>query len=463
MNQPRRQHQDSRPELVRARIRHGLTQEQAAEQIGVSTTTWARWERGQQCVRPVYRARLAEVWQVEAAEVERWLETRTSSCVVPDGDHMDDIDFLACGADGVDQLWRWEMDASRRYLLAALPFAPALLGEWLLAWRYDSTSPTPVGKVAGGVRVGWSDVQRLHEAHQAFTQMDHQFGAGLVRPAVTDFMNSTLAPLLRGRYSEEVGQGLMSAAARMSRTAGWMAFDLGAHGQAQQHLGQALKLAKQADDDLTSAWVLATLAHQACDLDHGRWAVRLASAAVEAGERGHASPRVMALLHIRQARAFAVAADTEQPDSYARRQVTTLLADAEDSYASTTRHDDPAWITTYGPAELAAEAGFCWQLIGEHQRAAEYAEQALAGFASGYLRSTQFNQVHAAHARLDLDDLDGALAHARPAVRAAKELTSARAVAHVRNFAARLKTSDRHANNSDAREFTDYLHAELGA
>ncbi|WP_184959752.1 helix-turn-helix transcriptional regulator [Nonomuraea endophytica] len=38
----------SRPGLIRARLQRGLTQERAAEQIGVSLSTWARWERGTQ-------------------------------------------------------------------------------------------------------------------------------------------------------------------------------------------------------------------------------------------------------------------------------------------------------------------------------------------------------------------------------------------------------------------------------
>jgi transcriptional regulator with XRE-family HTH domain len=200
VNQPRRHHPDGRPELVRARIRHGFAQEQAAELIGVATTTWSRWERGEQRVRPVYRARLAKAWQAEPAEVERWLEAMPPARDVPDEERIDDV-VAADRGDAMDRLWRWEMDASRRHLLATLSFVPGLLGEWLLAWRYDATPGSALGKAGttGGARVGWSDVQRVHEAHWAFVQMDHQFGAGLVRPAVTDFMNTTLAPLMRSR------------------------------------------------------------------------------------------------------------------------------------------------------------------------------------------------------------------------------------------------------------------------
>lgn len=468
VNQPKRPYRNGRPELTRARKRHGLTQEEAAELVGVSTTTWARWERGEQDLRPVYRARLAEAWQVGPAEVERWLEPASSPQHPGDGGE-DTVDLAGGGLDRVDQLWRWEMDASRRHLLAVLPFVPGLLGEWLLAWRYDNISGSATraaspGASAHRVTVGWADVQRVHEAHQAFAQMDHQFGAGLVRPAVTDFMNTTLAPLLRGRYREDVGRALMSAAARMARTAGWMAFDLGAHGQAQQHLGQALKLAKHAQDVLTGAWILATLAQQACDLNQGRWAIRLAGAAAEAGQHGQASPRVMAFLHLRHARALAVAADTgdaSEPDTHARRQVEELLTQVEDTYTPRTRDEDPAWITTFGPAELAAEVGYCCQRIGQHQRAADYADQALSRFTGGYLRSIHFNQIHAAQAHLALGDLDSALAYARPAIRSAKELSSARATAHVRDFARSL--TPHRARNSDVRDFQDYLKTELGA
>jgi transcriptional regulator with XRE-family HTH domain len=452
-----------RPELARARQRRGLSQEGAADAIGVSATTWARWERGEQGIRPIYRARIAELWQVPAEEVERWLEidapeTPTSETLLVASPREDGAASPSTVVDEVSRLWRWEMDASRRHVLAALPFAPAALAEWLLSWSYDP----PQGSAAHdgpGPAVGMSDVRRILEAHQAFTQMDHQFGAGLVRPAVTDFMNYTLAPLLRGSYTEQVGAELMTAAARMTRLAGWMAFDLGHQGQAQQHFGQALQLAKAGDDAMTAAWVLATLAQQACDLGQGRWAVRLAHAAADAGRQAHASPRMMAQLLVRQARAVAVAADdADHRDRHAVCEVGALLSQAEKTFATDTTALDPAWSGSFGEAELAAEAGYCWQRVGEHRRAAKCAEEALRGFGGRFARSEQFNRVHAAEAYLALGELDRALAFARDAVPAAKELTSARCVATVHNFSAKL---ERHRTNRQVREFNDYLHAEL--
>ncbi|GGL42670.1 helix-turn-helix transcriptional regulator [Planomonospora parontospora] len=457
MNQSRGR---GRPELVRARQRRGLSQEAAAEAIGVSATTWARWERGEQGVRAVYRARIAELWQVPAEEVERWLQTDPREAVIVSPLGEDVAGPPSAAMEAARRLWRWEMDASRRHTLAALPFVPAMLGEWLLSWSYDIREGS-AAQHGPGPAVGMTDVQRVHEAHQAFTQMDHQFGAGLVRPAVTDFMNYTLAPLLRGSYTEQVGAELLTAAARMTRLAGWMAFDLGHQGQAQQHFGQALRLAKAADDAMTAAWVLATLAQQACDLGQGRWALRLARAAADAGRQAQASPRMMAQLLVRQARAVAVEADgADQRDRHAVRQVTALLSEADRAFAAETSALDPAWSGPFGEAELAAEAGYCWQRVGEHQRAAQCAEEALRGFGGRFARSEQFNRVHAAEAYLALGELEAALTFARDAVPAAKELTSARCVAIVCGFSAKL---ERHRTLRQVRDFDDYLHTELAS
>ncbi|MET8140133.1 hypothetical protein ABZU32_07480 [Sphaerisporangium sp. NPDC005288] len=86
-------------------------------------------------------------------------------------------------------------------LLAALPFVPAAIGEWLTAWNYDPVvdSTTHPGL---GPRVGAADVARIGQAKQAFARIDREFGAGLVRPALVKYLNGSVAPLLRGRYDD---------------------------------------------------------------------------------------------------------------------------------------------------------------------------------------------------------------------------------------------------------------------
>lgn len=457
----------SRPGLIRARLQRGLTQERAAEQIGVSLSTWARWERGTQNVRPFYRKVLAEQWDAELGEVDTWFQVTVCPSFAPCADMAVAEAGLAkpmlhvSSVETARHLWRLEMDTSRRHLLVALPFVPAALGEWLLSWQFDTAS-TAQHTTGTGVAVGPTDVQRVREAHHAFARMDHQFGAGLVRPAVTDFMNTTLAPLLQGSASEQVRAELLSAAAAMTRMAGWMAFDLGHQGQAQAHFGQALSLAKQAGDDLTAAWVLATMAQQACDLGHGRWAVRLANAAADAGTRASATPRVHALLSLRRAHALSSGATQpdHRPDSHTVSQVSAMLTQADQQFAQGPHERDPAWVAHFSEAELAGEGGLCWRGIGEFQRGIASQQHAMASFGNRYPRSVQLTQTSVAEGYLGMGDIEAALEHARAAVISAKDLTSTRATAHLHDFTTHLKA---HRDSAHVRDFTDYLRAELAS
>ncbi|MEU9887656.1 helix-turn-helix transcriptional regulator [Sphaerisporangium sp. NPDC051011] len=449
-----------RPELVRARRRRGLSQEAAAEAVGVSPTTWARWERGEQGVRARHRARMAAVFGVEAIEVERWVEgwafVETPSWPLVDCGGGS----LAATVKSADLLWRFEMDPSRRHLLATLPFVPAALGEWLSSWTYDTPAAT-TAHAGSGRAVGMADVQRINEARQAFSQMDHQFGAGLVRPVVLRYLNSNVTPLLHGRYDDKVGAELMTAAAGMSRMAGWTAFDMSIHGQAQQHFGQALRFAKAADDPLTAAWILTAMTRQAIHIDQPLWALRLSRSAVDAARQAHASPRVMALMAVREAWTTALNAKPgESGDKHGAKQVERLLSEAERAYEQGPSNRDPAWIASYEIAELGSEAGQSWGLLGEHQRAAACAEGAVNAFQDRLPRSAQFNRVHAADAYLSMGELDQALDSARAAIPMAKTLSSARSVEFVQAFADRLEP---YGTTVAVREFRDHLRSELAA
>lgn len=451
--------------LRAARERLGLSQEEAAARIGVATSTWARWERGEvTAIRAHHRARLAELFGVSPEQVERWVCGEDAQPLLPwlspELGHLP----LAATLETAAELWRWDVgaDPARRRLLAALPFVPSVLGEWLLAWAYDPPEMTRARNGAGR-SVGAEDVCRINEAQQAFEQMDHQFGGGLVRPAVVDYLNSQVAPLLAGRYSDDVGGQLMTAAAGMTQLAGWEAYDLGRNGLAEAHFGQALRLAKAAGDPLTAAWVLATLAQQACDLRHPAAAVRLARAARHAGSQAHACARVQAVLLVREARATALGVDmAETFDAHTAQRVHGLIGRAERAYAAAKpgEDDEPAWVWDMVPAELAAEIGCCWRLIGEHDRARSCAQRAVRGLGSQFPRSVQFNTVHLAQALAAKGELDAALEHARAAVPMARALSSHRPLALIRQFDAEL---DPRADERRVREWRSYMHGELRA
>ncbi|GAA3813336.1 hypothetical protein GCM10022226_37580 [Sphaerisporangium flaviroseum] len=437
-----------------------MSQEVAAEAVGVSPTTWARWERGEQGVRARHRARMALVFQVDSTEVERWIEGwafgETSSWPLVDCGGVS----LAATVKSAEHLWRFEMDPSRRHLLATLPFMPAALGEWLTSWNYG-LSVAPATAHDSGPRVGHADVGRITEARKAFSQMDQQFGAGLVRPVIIKYLNSIVAPLLHGRYDTRVGAALMTAAAGMTELAGWTAFDLGRHGQAQLHFGQALKLAKAGDDSLTGAWVLTTLTQQAIYLREPTWALWLARAAVDTARRGQAPPRVLALTLVKEAGAMAVQAGAaERHDEHGARQVERLLLEAERLHAQGPADRDPAWLPSYGEPGFTAAVGSCWRMIGEHRRAAACAEKAMREYGERFPRAMRFTQVNAAEAQLGMGELEQALDTARAVIPSAKSLTSIRLVERVREFSGGLEP---YGKSMLVREFRDHLNSELAA
>ncbi|RBQ18614.1 hypothetical protein DP939_19185 [Spongiactinospora rosea] len=442
-----------------------MTQEEAAEALWVSMTTWSRWERGIQGVRPVYRARMAQVFDVPPAQIERWLDgddgfpsdaVETEICPIPDFSDLSVERTVVASA----RLWRCDMDAERRHTLAALPFVPAALGGWLSEWAYGRTV-TVAAHEGGGPAVGVSDADRIMEAWRAFNLMDHQFGAGLVRPAIIDYLHTTVAPLLRGRYDARVGARLMTAAAAMTQLAGWTAFDLGHQGQAQHYYGQALKFAKIGGDTLTAAWLLTAMTHQAIYVGRPEWASRLARAALATARSAEAPPRVIALLLNREAWATALcAARSDTRDSHTSAEVAHLLHAAEDTYAQGTTNRDPHWVAWYLPTEPVADAAVCWSLIGRHRKAAELLEGILPAYDQARSRSAQLTRISAAEAYLGMGELDHAIDSARTAVPATKTLSSTRLRDRLTHFATTLHP---HATTIHVREFHAYLHEELAS
>jgi transcriptional regulator with XRE-family HTH domain len=446
-----------RPGLVAARARKGWSQAEAAEKVGVSPLTWSRWETGDQEIRTTNRMRIANVFGVSLDEVSRWADGAASEPLPWDISGTEQPS-LAATLDRTSELWRWDVEPSRRRLLASLPFVPEFLSEWLLSWQFDPALETR-GHQGAGPAVGLKDVHRLREAIDTFITMDHLFGGGYVRPAIVDFLHHQVSPLMRGTYSDEVGRQLISAAAALTGMAGWEAYDLSLHGLAQGHYGQALQLAKHADNPLLSAWLLSIMAQQAIDLNRPDWAIRLSRAAHNAGQQAEAPPHASALLLLREARATALKvslADTH--DQHTALRVERLLVQVEGVFARAGADDERWWPSDLTESEIAAEAGCAWRMIGNHRRALDCAKAALAGFGNEYPRSVQFNRIHQAQALLGMNEVETAISAAHKGVPAAGTTTSARSVALVKSFDHDLEP---YADDINVIEWREYLGEEL--
>lgn len=282
-----------------------------------------------------------------------------------------------------------------------------------------------------GQRVSSGDVAALRSVGELFRTLDNAYGGGHARQALVRYLEHEAEPMLRGSYGEATGRRLFSAAADLTRLAGWTSYDIAAHGLAQRYFVQALRLAQAAGDRGYGSYVLMTMSRQAVYLGHGREAVQLARVAQQ-GIGSSAPPVVQAILHAVEARGHGVLGEA--------RTCTTALARAERALETARTGDEtPHWARYFDEAQLADEFGHCHRDLQHYRIAAQHAERSLQLRSPAYARSRLFCQVVLASARLGLGELDQACSLGAEAAQQASEMRSVRATEYVRDFERRLE------------------------
>ena len=238
----------------------------------------------------------------------------------------------------------WKADMRRRDVIASVWVAAALsepLGRWLL----DPIDHDIVG--AGTRHVGRTDVDAVWSMCTAFADADRRMGGGHARRTLICYADDAVAPLLTGRYTEQIGRELFAAVARLCDIAGFMCFDSDDQGLGQKYFITALRLAKTSGDQVLGAHILTDMSMQAQYQRRAHEAVALADAGVAAAARS-ASASVLARSHAVQARAFAMRGDANDSDH--------ALNQAEKALDRAIPRSEPFWITFFTPQQLAAEA-----------------------------------------------------------------------------------------------------------
>ncbi|MET7547313.1 MULTISPECIES: regulator [unclassified Streptomyces] len=282
-----------------------------------------------------------------------------------------------------------------------------------------------------GQKVSSGDVAALRSVGDLFRTLDHTYGGGHARQALVRYLEHEAEPMLRGTYGEAIGRRLFSAAADLTRLAGWTSYDIAAHGLAQRYFVQALRLAQAAGDRVYGSYVLITMSRQAVYLGHGREAVQLARVAQQ-GVGSSAPPVVMALLHAVEARGHGVLGEA--------RTCAASLARAEHALEAARPGDEvPHWGRYFDEAQLADEFGHCHRDLQQYRAAAQHAERSLQLRAPVYARSRLFCRVVLASARLGLGELDQACLLGAEAAQQAAEMRSVRATEYVTEFERRLE------------------------
>lgn len=321
---------------------------------------------------------------------------------------------------------------NRREAIGSLIMGASLL-EPLDRWLEEASPSTlPARRTR---RVGKTEIAQLERTAILFRQWDDQFGGGLRRKAVVGQLNA-VTELLGGSHAPGIEQQLLGVIARLGETAATMAWDSGDGATAQQYYMLALRVAREGNDRAFAANVLAAMARQLLYLDQASDAIELVRLAQDSSA-GHATAKVRAMLHTREAWAYAKLGRIT-----AFRRATDR---AHEAIAEAGADDEPYWINYFGEAELAGVTGGRLLELAHQRRelaveAAEQIHNAVELRDPHHLRSLALDKVGVAEARLLQGEAEEAARLGHEAVEIAEQTPSDRV---------RCKLAEFHATTRD--------------
>jgi len=199
-------------------------------------------------------------------------------------------------------------------------------------------------------------VEHLEQNLAQLRRLDDGCGGELVLRTITHQLRLAVDLLNEAGYRGAMGQRLLSVAGQMAQLAGWLAFDLGGHGLAQRMYLLGLRAAAGAGDRQLGGLILSCIAFQQTWRERPHDAVAIMTS-VNRGLRHAATPRVTALIAMREARAFATAG--------MNRETSDALERASTALDHGPREDDPSWTYWMDETVLTSEAGRCHLHLGD--------------------------------------------------------------------------------------------------
>ncbi|MDO0930048.1 sporulation protein [Streptomyces sp. TG1A-8] len=279
-----------------------------------------------------------------------------------------------------------------------------------------------------GRRIGRDDVDALWHAAALARKQDARFGGGNWRTsAIARTLSVQAAPMLRGTYSDEIGRGLFTAVAELSRAVGWAAVDMGNHQSAQRHLTHALRLARLAGDVQSGCYVLSTMALQTFLAGYPAEAADMAEGAYERA-RHLAAPRVLAFAKLAQARAHARAGHAQDAGAALHRAETLL-----DQIRA---EDDPPWLGYFTHARLASDAVEIHRDLALPQAALRWSREAGAMSKDQFTRAVGLRTAVVGATYMQAGEVEAGIGSGHQAMDILAPLQSVRARAYVADLLA---------------------------
>ncbi len=418
---------------------HRLTYEAARNAVSVATPSSlmrmvAQWENGYRSPDQMYCTLLCAVYECTADELG--LPSASSG----NGSRIG-LTYEPRLSDAVSALARLSrLDQRGETSVSGVGFSPDTLHAATLDWLF---APHHNDAVADGAPVRAEDIAEIRAATATFDELDRRFGGEHSRPIALTYLRDGVLPRLRGRYPDEVGRELHSAAAVLCELIGWMSYDAARHSLAQRYFVQALRLARAAGDDAYGTYVLTSMSDQALFMQKPDQALRLAQIARTRESGG--PPTVLAEAAMLEARAWAALGS--------RAEASGALQRAEHHFDRVVTGELPPWASRFDSTVLASHAGTCWIALdrpAEARRALSVVWNAVAE----QPRRRAYAAVQLATVAVLEGDFDQACVLGSIAAEATSGMTSARARQHVTTFARRLQP---HGAVPAVRDFNEQL------
>ncbi|WP_329266784.1 hypothetical protein [Streptomyces sp. NBC_01451] len=295
--------------------------------------------------------------------------------------------------------------------------------------------PLGADRQASG-KIGASEVRAVKAAVTTLYAHDHDHGSAPLRQAASEALHTAYQWLQSGTYTSRTESKLRSATGALSIAAGWLFYDSGRAGDAHSLYGEALAAARIADDPELEAHAFGCLSLLAKASGRPREAISAAQGA-QAVARNLGSPRLLSLFNMREAGGWALMGDATATDK--------AIVRAHTLYAQGPADADPPWLSFYAPGELAGLECLARADLGQHERAASGAEQAvlLHGDAFARNRALYTADVAIQHAVRDRPEPEAAAEAAGRVLAFLPEVRSDRLLQSLHNVAGALQRHGR--------------------
>jgi transcriptional regulator with XRE-family HTH domain len=375
---------------------HRITQDRMAGWLGISQAQLSRYENGENPIDRIDKLRaFAEVLGVPPERL--WFDrTGPPRPRDPEGSPAQDVftpswDALST-ARSAEEVTRSDLTLSRRAALtagAAIAVGPSLV-EPMQHWL---TPLQPLAKWAAGGAISGDELAAMRTVVDGLRGWSG--GGGVARKAVLGQLNE-LAERLRRAPDSPNTQQAFQVGAELAKMAASMSFDAGLHDSAQRYYVLAVRMSKASRNEPFGALCLASMARQMFDLGRPEDGLELVQLG-QYGTRRTATPGLRALLHTREAWAYALLGRVNE--------FHRAVGHAQECFAARDGASEPRWNASFDEAEMEGVIGARLRDLARHDPtqaplAERHIRRALALRDPSKVRSRVFDVIGLARTRL---------------------------------------------------------------